>query len=115
MVNKILMTVGGLILLAGGGAGGYYVQEFRASLEAGEESEEKEPEFEIPEPIPEEYPAAMLSLDPFLTNVSDPGADRFAKVQIQLAIVECTPKLRQMKVGQFSVNGKGVPDEREKR
>ncbi len=29
--------------------------------------------------------------------------------------VECTPKLRQMKVGQFSVNGKGVPDEREKR
>ncbi len=32
-----------------------------------------------------------------------------------IATLECTPKLRQMKVGQFSVNGKGVPDEREKR
>ncbi len=34
---------------------------------------------------------------------------------IHKALLECTPKLRQMKVGQFSVNGKGVPDEREKR
>ena len=87
MVKKILMTLGGLILLAGGGAGGYYVQEYRATLEAGDDAVEKKPEFELPEPIPEEYPAAMLSLDPFLTNVSDPGTDRFAKVQIQLAIV----------------------------
>ena len=54
MVKKILMALGCIILLAGGGAGGYYVQEYRASLEADKDGEEKEPKFELPEPIPED-------------------------------------------------------------
>jgi flagellar FliL protein len=97
MVKKILMALGCIILLAGGGAGGYYVQEYRASLEAGKDGEEKEPKFELPEPIPEEYPAAILSLEPFLANVNDPRGDRFAKVKVQLAIVpeERVPELEE--------------------
>jgi flagellar FliL protein len=70
MKKKLLIGVLGVVLLAGGGAGAYYFLFGPNPAEAAEEA-----------PSPE--PAAIVELDPFITNIAD---ERRARVQVALAV-----------------------------
>ena len=73
MNKKMLIIVGGVVLLLGGGGAGLYFSGYFEEETA-----------EAAEPVVLE--PGVLDLDPFLTNIHDPGGQRAARLQVKLVI-----------------------------
>ena len=73
-MSKMIMIAGGAILLLGGGGAGLYF----TGVIGGEEAE-------AAAPTPATLPAAILELEPFLTNIN-PGGKHAARLKVNLVI-----------------------------
>jgi flagellar FliL protein len=63
-----------LVLIAGGGGGAYWMFGPSAEAVAGKAAEEPA------------VPAAIVTLDPFVVNLADPGGTRFLRVSMGLVV-----------------------------
>jgi len=73
MNKTVLIAVAAVVLIGGGAGAAYYLGYFgSAEAEAAE--------------TPVDAPAALLSLEPFLTNINEGGGERYARVSVQLAV-----------------------------
>lgn len=73
MNKTVLIAVAAVVLIGGGAGAAYYLGYFGSA-----ETEKAE--------TPVEAPAALLSLEPFLTNIGAGGGERYARVRVQLAV-----------------------------
>jgi flagellar FliL protein len=65
-----------LVAFGGGGAGAYFYFIKGAPAEAAAE----------PEPEPEPVATGIVAMEPFVVNLSDPGATRFLRVNLSLVV-----------------------------
>lgn len=78
-----------LVVLAGGGAAAYFMKQKAAAAEAAAESEDGE---EAPAAASEEHkdehklPPVFVPMDPFVVNLADRDAERFAQIGITLQV-----------------------------
>jgi flagellar protein FliL len=73
--SRKLMVIAGAILVIAGISGGGYWMFLRPSAEAAEKPAEEPAE-----------PPAIVSMDPFVVNLADPGAARFLRVTVGLVV-----------------------------
>jgi flagellar FliL protein len=76
--GKLFLVVGVIVLRGGGGAGAWYVTRggSDAAAEAGHEK-----------PAPE-VERGVVSFEPFIVNLADPGGQRFLRADIRLLVPE---------------------------
>ena len=95
-MNRLIIIAGVIVVLAGGGAAAYF--KMRPAAEASEEheadkteKEEKAEKHEKPsakkkKKKKKETESGLVSLEPFVVNLADPGGTRFLRVNVKLVI-----------------------------
>lgn len=68
------------VLLGGGGAGAFFMMRKPADAAAAEHGEEEKKKHETPK--------GMVSFEPFVVNLADPGGKRFLRINVRLLVPE---------------------------
>jgi flagellar FliL protein len=88
----VIIIVAAVVLLGGGGAGAYFMMNRGAKAEAAEEAEGHTEGHDAAKKkakkkhADEEQGGGVISFDPFVVNLADPGGSRFLRVKVQLVI-----------------------------
>ena len=87
--KKLIMIVAAALILAGGGGGGYFYMAKKkaeaAAAAAAEEGEDAAPARKPAKADPKALPT-YVPLDPFVVNLADKDADRFAQIGVTLQV-----------------------------
>src|SRR5262245_52950558 len=86
----VIIAVAAVVLLGGGGGAAYFLMNRGAKVEAAEEAHEgsEAPKKAKKKHAKEEKEGGVLSFDPFVVNLADPGGSRFLRVKVQLVVEE---------------------------
>ncbi|KNZ32004.1 MAG: flagellar basal body rod protein [Methylibium sp. NZG] len=87
--KKLIIMIAAALVLAGGGGGGYFYMAKKkadaAAAAAAEDSEDAEPARKPAKADPKSLPT-YVPLDPFVVNLADKDADRFAQIGVTLQV-----------------------------
>src|SRR5262245_27300802 len=79
--SKSVIAIAAAVVLLGGGAGAWFMMRRAApNVEAAAASEHKEPK--------DKEKGGVLSFEPFVVNLADPGGSRFLRVTVRLVVDE---------------------------
>jgi flagellar protein FliL len=88
--KKLIIIIAAVVLLAGGGGGGYYMMMKKkaeaAAAAAAEDGEEAAPAHAPAAKHDPKSPPTYVPLEPFVVNLADRDADRFAQIGVTLEV-----------------------------
>jgi len=74
--GKFIIILGVLVLLGGGGAAAFFAFRKPAESAAGDTTPKK----------PTKAPTGIISFEPFVVNLADPGAQHFLRISVRLIV-----------------------------
>lgn len=90
----IIIAVVVLVLLLGGGGAVFYIMQKQAAAQEaalngdGEEEHASDSHGSAEKPARPEHPPSFVPLDPFVANLADKDADRFAQIGLSLQVAD---------------------------